>query len=76
MLLPSPMRTDAVRDQALASGVIAIKLSFLSVQQRLQASRICRRWLTALQQSSLWSACGWHCPDAQRRQEIRLPLLV
>jgi len=62
------MRTDAVRDQALASGVIAIILSFLWAQQRLQAGRICRRWLTALQQPSLWSCSGWHCPDSQRRR--------
>ena len=40
MLLPSRMRTAAVRDQALASGVIALVLSFLSAQQRLQAGRI------------------------------------
>ena len=78
MLLPSPMRTDhdAVRDQALASGVIALVLSFLSAQQRLQAGRICRRWLTALQQPSLWSSSGWHCPDAEGWQKIHLPLLV
>ena len=67
MLSPPRLRMDVVRDQALAFGVITIILSFLSAQRRPQAGRICfRRWLTALQQPSLWGACGWHCPDSQR----------
>jgi hypothetical protein len=70
------MRVDALRDQALVVGVVALVLSFLPVAERLQLGRVSRRWQSALQQPSLWRACGWLLPGQWQPQRVSLPRLV